>query len=381
MTVSRSMDVHTDVIHTPGRSQTPDRRPVALEVSNLSKSYRTGFWLNKVITPLRDCTLSVAQGETYGLLGPNGAGKTTTIKCLLGIIQPSTGSGTLLGKPIGDPRVKSRIGYLPENPYLYDYLTGWEFLQFAGRLFQLPARQLKERAEELLEEVGLPMDAARKKQMRKYSKGMMQRVGMAQALINDPDLVFLDEPMSGLDPTGRAQFREIILKLKRQGKTIFFNSHILSDVEAICDRVGILASGEIVAQGTLDELLSHNSGYRIRGIGGDVRQLSARIDHWELQSPTSESLETVTWSGAWQGEPEECLALLRQHNAQLLDIHQHNQTLEEFFLSQVRSKSKTTSVERTMTGTDVSADNSAGINPIGEQAPSRSVKQSTSKKK
>ena len=150
-------------------------------------------------------------------------------------------------------------------------------MQFAGQLFQIPAKQLKQRAEELLAEVGLPMDAALKKQMRKYSKGMMQRVGMAQALINDPDLVFLDEPMSGLDPTGRAQFRNIMLKLKRQGKTIFFNSHILSDVEAICDRVGILAGGKIAAQGTLDELLSHNNNsYHIRGIGGDIRQLSSQ---------------------------------------------------------------------------------------------------------
>ncbi|MEM9534434.1 MAG: ABC transporter ATP-binding protein [Cyanobacteria bacterium P01_E01_bin.45] len=371
------MAVHTDAIHTAGQSQNAGPRPVALEVSNLSKSYRTGFWLNKVITPLRDCTLSVAQGETYGLLGPNGAGKTTTIKCLLGIIQPSTGSGTLLGKPIGDPSVKERIGYLPENPYLYDYLTGWEFLQFAGRLFQLPARQLKERAEELLEEVGLPMDAARKKQMRKYSKGMMQRVGMAQALINDPDLVVLDEPMSGLDPTGRAQFRDIILKLKRQGKTIFFNSHILSDVEAICDRVGILARGEIVAQGTLDELLSHNSGYRVRGIGGDVRQLSTHIDHWELQSPTSESLETVTWSGEWHGTPEECLALLRRHNAQLLDIHQHNQTLEEFFLSQVQPQSE----DKTVANSSTAGGSAASGNAAAKHAPSRSGAQSNSEEK
>ena len=332
-----SMTVFTDAIHTIGQSTKIADRPLALEVNNLSKSYRTGFWLNKVITPLRDCTLSVSQGETYGLLGPNGAGKTTTIKCLLGIIQPTTGSGTLLNKPIGDSSIKARIGYLPENPYLYDYLTGWEFLQFAGQLFQIPTKQLKQRAEELLLEVGLPMDAALKKPMRKYSKGMMQRVGMAQALINEPDLVFLDEPMSGLDPTGRAQFRNLMLKLKRQGKTIFFNSHILSDVEAICDRVGILAGGKIAAQGTLDELLSHDkNSYYIRGIGGDIRQLSNLIDRWELKSPVSESLETAIWSGEWHDEPCTCLELLKQQGAQLLDIRQHHQTLEEFFLSHVQ---------------------------------------------
>ncbi|WP_017325058.1 ABC transporter ATP-binding protein [Synechococcus sp. PCC 7336] len=304
----------------------------------MSKTYRTGFWLNKVVTPLKDCTLTVARGETYGLLGPNGAGKTTTIKCLLGIIQASSGSGTILDCPLGDPSIKQQVGYLPENAYLYDYLTGWEFLQFSGELFQIPRKVLKERIPQLLEEVGLPVDTARNRQLRKYSKGMMQRVGMAQALINNPELVFLDEPMSGLDPVGRAQFREIILNLKRQGKTVFFNSHVLSDVEAICDRVGLLIQGDMVAQGTLEELLASQSGYRVRGIGGELESLSRQLQNWELLSPTSASLESALWSGDWLGQTGDCTTMLQQLGAQLVELRQHKQSLEDFFLHEVRAR-------------------------------------------
>jgi ABC-2 type transport system ATP-binding protein len=224
--------------------------PSVVETFGLTKSYRTGFWLNKVVTPLKQCSLSVYAGQTFGLLGPNGAGKTTLLKTLLGIIRPTSGRGFVLSAPLGDRSVKQRLGYLPENPYFYDYLTGWEFLEFTAGLFQLPASVKRKRIPELLNLVGLAQSAAKKKQMRRYSKGMLQRVGMAQALINDPDLIFLDEPMSGLDPLGRFQMREIILSLKAQGKTIFFNSHVLSDVELICDRVAILAQGEPIPKFT-----------------------------------------------------------------------------------------------------------------------------------
>lgn len=161
-----------------------------IAITGLTKTYRTGFWLNKVVSPLKDFSLTVARGETFGLLGPNGAGKTTTIKCLLGIVEPTRGSGTLLGKPLGDRSIKQQVGYLPENPYFYDYLTAWEFLQFAGKVFGLPNSLLKERIPQLLELVGLSIDTARKKQLRTYSKGMLQRTGMAQALINDPGADF-----------------------------------------------------------------------------------------------------------------------------------------------------------------------------------------------
>lgn len=201
---------------------------------------------------LRDLSLEVREGETFGLLGPNGAGKTTTLKLLLGLCSPTSGRITLFGRSPDRPEVRQAVGFLPENPYFYTYLTGREFLAFCGGMFDLSRNRLKERIEELLDLVG--MNHAADLQLRKYSKGMLQRIGIAQALINDPQLVFLDEPMSGLDPVGRRQFREIILRLKSQGKTLFFNSHILSDVEDICDRFGILYEGRLIASRAMDEL-------------------------------------------------------------------------------------------------------------------------------
>ncbi|MBU6429095.1 MAG: ABC transporter ATP-binding protein [Cyanobacteria bacterium REEB65] len=206
---------------------------------------------------LDQLTLSVHKGETFGLLGPNGAGKTTSQKLFLGLMKPTGGTVRIFGRDPQDPAVRARIGFLPENPYFYNYLTGAEFVRFCGGLFDIPPKVLKERVDSLLDLV--KMTDARHVQLRKYSKGMLQRVGIAQALINDPDLVLLDEPMSGLDPFGRRELREIILGLKRSGKTIFFNSHILADVEEICDRVGILLGGKLVAVGAVKELLQGGS--------------------------------------------------------------------------------------------------------------------------
>ncbi|ABC99245.1 ABC-2 type transport system ATP-binding protein [Thermostichus sp. MS-CIW-21] len=301
----------------------------AIAISGLTKTYRTGFWLNKVVSPLKDFSLTVARGETFGLLGPNGAGKTTTIKCLLGIVEPTSGRGTLLGKPLGDRSIKQRVGYLPENPYFYDYLTAWEFLYFAGKVFRLSDSLLKERIPQLLELVGLSIDTARKKQLRTYSKGMLQRTGMAQALINDPELVFLDEPMSGLDPMGRYQMREIILSLKQQGKTVFFNSHILGDVEVICNRVGLMVGGKLVQQGTLDELLGQSKSYHVQGHGGAIDQFRDRLEHFSIQGSH--------WSGEWGGSLPELLTLLSQAGAVVTDLHLQRQSLEEFFVDQVRA--------------------------------------------
>ena len=307
-----------------------DSLPI-LQTVDIKKSYRTGFWMNKVITPLKSCSLSVHAGETFGLLGPNGAGKTTLLKILLGIVQPTAGKGMMLGKPLGDRSVKQSVGYLPENAYFYDYLTGWEFLEFVGGLFQIPRAKRKKRIKELLDLVGLDEKAAKKKQMRQYSKGMLQRVGVAQALINDPKIVFLDEPMSGLDPLGRSQVRDIILSLKEQGKTVFFNSHVLSDVEIICDRVAILALGELICAGSLDELLGKDTQtYQVSGMGGQPQQLGRFVDQLEFQG--------THWHGQLQGEPEEFLKLLSKTNATLLDMSMVRQTLEDFFLQQLKSR-------------------------------------------
>ncbi|MDF5727232.1 MAG: ABC transporter ATP-binding protein [Rhizonema sp. PD38] len=311
---------------------TPDTPPVVV-TSELCKVYRTGFFLNQKVVSLKSCSVTVYQGETFGLLGQNGAGKTTLLKLLLGIIRPTSGRGLLLGKPLGDHSVKQRIGYLPENPYLYDFLTGWEFLQFAAGLFQIKRSVSRQRIPQLLELVGLSQADARHKQMRRYSKGMLQRVGVAQALINDPELVFLDEPMSGLDPIGRYQIRETILTLKAAGKTIFFNSHILSEVEQICDRVAILDRGELVCSGSLDQLLGIPTTYQVQGQGGD----------WEILKkwvPNLDYLPDGSWQGTLQGDSYDFLASLRLMGARVKTIKLFRLSLEEFFMQQIQPMQK-----------------------------------------
>ncbi|MCB9528547.1 MAG: ABC transporter ATP-binding protein [bacterium] len=205
------------------------------------------------VEAVRGIHLEVEPGEIFGFLGPNGAGKTTTIKMLMGLIHPTAGSGTLLGHPLGHREARARLGFLPEHPYFYEHLAPVEFLDFYGRLFRLTARERKQRAEALIERVGL--GHARGRPLRKFSKGMIQRIGIAQALINDPDLVVLDEPMSGLDPMGRKDVRDIIFELKEAGKTVFLSSHILQDVEMICDRVAIVVKGRVRSAGDLATLL------------------------------------------------------------------------------------------------------------------------------
>ena len=298
----------------------------------LRKIYRTGFWMNQVVTTLKSCSIEVFQGETFGLLGPNGAGKTTLLKTLLGIIRSNGGEGTLLGQPLGDRAVKTRIGYLPENPYFYDFLTGWEFLQYTAGLFQLPKSVQQQRIPELLDLVGLSRASAQKKQLRQYSKGMLQRVGMAQALINNPEVVFLDEPMSGLDPMGRYQMREIILSLKAQGKTIFFNSHVLSDVELICDRIGILAKGELICCGDLDTLLGTTDLYQVKGRDGDPELLAQWIADLEI--------ENNQWHGHLNTtiNPQDFLSKLDLMGGTLIGMNLAKPTLEAFFMQQLRQQ-------------------------------------------
>lgn len=225
----------------------------AVSIKGLTKSFRVGHLRGRKRQALVDLTLDVPEGEIFGYLGPNGSGKTTTLKLLMGLVRPDAGTARILGQSFQEHGWRARTGYLPENPYLYDYLTAREYIDYAGRLFGLGRTERRRRAEDLIALVGLTYAADWP--LRRYSKGMLQRVGLAQALVNDPELIFLDEPMSGLDPIGRRLVRDIIIDLRHRGRTVFFSTHILSDAEALCDRVALLRAGRLVQVGRLDEIL------------------------------------------------------------------------------------------------------------------------------
>jgi len=230
-----------------------DGRETVLEARGLSKSYRTGHIIQGRRPALQDLDLTLLRGEILGYVGPNGAGKTTTLKLITGLLRPDSGEATILGEPLASRAWRHRVGYLPESPYLYDYLTPTEYLDYVGRLFGLPRDRRRERTRELIALVGLERSAGLS--MRRFSKGMLQRAGLAQALVNDPELLILDEPMSGLDPIGRRLVRDLILELRRAGKTVLFSTHILSDAETLCDRVAVLRGGRLLKVGPLGELL------------------------------------------------------------------------------------------------------------------------------
>ncbi len=230
----------------------------ALEVNELTKSFRSDFFF-KNIKVLNSVNINVEKGSIYGFLGPNGAGKTTTIKCILGLIYPNSGSINIFGKPLVSVNDRKKIGFLPENPYYYDYLTAKETLRFSGQLFSIPRKEIKKRSDEILNLVGL--NGKENVKLKKFSKGMLQRIGLAQALINNPDLIILDEPFTGLDPIGRKELRDIIIALKAEGRTVFFSSHILQDMEMIVDDVGIIIEGRISKEGKLSDLLGDTIKY------------------------------------------------------------------------------------------------------------------------
>lgn len=259
----------------------------ALEITNLVKTFKGKKGAK--VEALKDVNISVGQGEVFGFLGPNGAGKSTTIKCLMGLIKPTSGNATIMGREISAPDARKSVGYLPENPAFYDYLTAEEYLLFVGRVFQMSEALLAQRTEEMLKL--LELWEARKRQMRSYSKGMVQRVGLAQTLIHDPDVYILDEPMSGLDPIGRALVKDIILNLKKRGKSIFFSTHITDDVEKVCDRVGVINNGQILVVDTVESILERGvEGYavHVRDINGQEKNLF--VDKADLQLFIQQSL-------------------------------------------------------------------------------------------
>lgn len=259
----------------------------ALDLKGLGKTYRGKK--KQQVQAVQDLTLSIAQGEVLGFLGPNGAGKSTTIKCLMGLIRPTTGSAAIMGRDIASADARSTVGYLPENPAFYDYLSAEEYLQFVGRAFKMPAELLSCRTEEMLKL--LDLYDARKRLIRSYSKGMVQRVGLAQVLIHDPDVYILDEPMSGLDPIGRALVKEIILDLKKRGKCVFFSTHITDDVEKVCDRVAVINKGRLLALDSVENILLHGTeGYLVTVADTDGGKHELFVGKTQLQSFIQESV-------------------------------------------------------------------------------------------
>ena len=259
----------------------------AVHTQNLSKVYKD-FWGRDKVRALENLDLTIQRGEVFGLLGPNGSGKSTTIKLLLGLIFPSSGSATVLGHPTGDSAINERIGFLPEESYLYRFLNGEEILKFYGRLFKIDRRTLNKRVPELLDIVGLD-GKARKRKLREYSKGMARRIGLAQALINNPDLILLDEPTTGLDPIGTREMKDLIVSLKQQGKTVLLCSHLLADVQDVCDRVTILFRGKMQALGDVKDLLQVRDVTQIETSGmtaAQVQQLQAYLSTMGIQNPT-----------------------------------------------------------------------------------------------
>ena len=302
----------------------------AIEIAGLSKDYAVGFWRKRPWRALDRLSLQVERGEVFGFLGPNGAGKTTTLKILTGLIFPTAGSATILGKRVGHPDAFLHLGYLPEQPYFYDYLTAQELLDYFARFFPLSAAERQRRRETVLQQVGLA--EFRHLPLRKFSKGMLQRIGIAQAVLHSPDIVLLDEPMSGLDPVGRREVRDLILQLKAEGKTVFFSTHILSDAEALCDRVAILNRGKLVGVGKISELLQQQSGYEV------VLECAAELLP-QLESLVSRPL--LASGGQYRLEIPEpnlraLLALASQNGLRLISLNPVRFSLEDYFVEKLR---------------------------------------------
>ena len=300
----------------------------AIKIEGLTKDYAVGFWRKKMRRSLDHLDLEVKEGEAFGFLGPNGAGKTTTLKLLMGLIFPTSGSAQVRGRSIADVSMHREIGYMPEQPYFYDYLTARELLDYFARFFKFNAAERQERIGKFLGRVGLTESSD--VQLRKFSKGMLQRVGIAQAILHDPQVIFLDEPMSGLDPVGRREVRDIILELKKQGRTVFFSTHILSDAEMLCDRVAVLVGGKLLGVGAPKEIVSVE-------IHGMEILFEARPD-----SPLPPKLtERATHTGdryrieVPEAEVYSALDELKSSQARILSLTPLRPSLEDYFLKLV----------------------------------------------
>jgi len=301
-----------------------------VEINNLTKDYEVGFFRKRKVRALDGLSLSVNANEIFGFLGANGAGKTTTLKLLMRLIFPSSGTARILGHDIDDVGMHQRIGYVPENPYFYDYLTARELLEYCGQIFGQDASERKKRAATLLSRVRLD-EKKWDTQLRKFSKGMLQRVALAQSLINEPEVVFLDEPMSGLDPVGRREVRDLIAELRDEGKTVFMCSHILSDIEVLCDRVAILKRGQLAQVGYLDELRRTNEGpnrMEVMATGTDAETLKQHLPETEI-APTPRGLRIEIAS---EDEIDRVLTGLRKAGGKVVSVQPVKQSLEELFL-------------------------------------------------
>jgi ABC-2 type transport system ATP-binding protein len=311
-----------------------------IEIENLVKDYEVGFFRKRRVRALDSLSLTVNEGEIFGFLGANGAGKTTTLKLLMRLIFPTAGTARILGHDINDITMHSRIGYLPENPYFYDYLTALEFLNFCGQVFGFPKSARNKTARELLARMNLD-ESKWNTQLRKFSKGMLQRVGLAQALVNDPEIVFLDEPMSGLDPLGRRQVRDLIAALKQEGKTVFMCSHILSDIEILCDRIAILKRGRLAHVGYLSELQEtavDRNQLEIVATGTDADNLKSRLDGLK-QCEVNGTAGGVRIKVEDEKDVDLVLKSLREVGAKLVSVQPVKQSLEELFLDEPLEKS------------------------------------------
>lgn len=306
---------------------------LAVEILGLEKIYATGFWRKKPKVGLKSLHLEIPQGEVFGFLGPNGAGKTTTLKLLMGLMFPSAGTARILNQPWRDPSVRARIGFLPEQPYFYDHLTPVELLDYYGTLSGVSAAERRLRIPRLLERVGLSEHG--RTQLRKFSKGMLQRVGIAQAVLHEPEVVFLDEPMSGLDPLGRREVRDFIQSLNREGKTVFFSTHILADAEALCHRVAVLNKGELRGVSVVAELVSQNRS-RFEVVWQGVAAIAA------MQALANETHVAGELARAIvkENQLQAALDTLKNQSAQLISVNPVGGSLEEYFLQKLSEPDK-----------------------------------------